>query len=70
MSRTVKGSKSTGYEYWGKRALSCCSPGRDSKKITHSMERMQENKLIADELDEFDDVHSNIERQWQVLKVI
>lgn len=70
MSRTVKGSKDTGYEYWGKRALSCCSPGRVSKKITHSMERMQENKLIADELDLAADVHNDSERQWEVLKVI
>jgi hypothetical protein len=50
MSRSVRGSKSCGYEYWGKRALSCCSPGRISKKITLSMERTAERKLIHDEV--------------------
>ena len=48
MSRTVKGSKGCGFEYWGKRALSQCDPGRESKKLTSGMERMAERKLIHD----------------------
>lgn len=48
MSRTIKGSKGCGFEYWGKRALSQCDPGRDTKKLTLGMERMAERKLIHD----------------------
>lgn len=51
MSRSVRGSKSCGYDYWGKRALSQCSPGRISKKITLGMERTAERKLIIDEVE-------------------
>jgi hypothetical protein len=52
MSRTVKGSKCSSHEYWGKRALSCCSPGRISKKITSSIERMQKTELIIREVNQ------------------
>lgn len=48
MSRTVKGSKGCGFEYWGKRALSQWSPGRDTKKLTSGIERTRERKLIHD----------------------
>lgn len=50
MSRTIRGSKGCGYDYWGKRALSQCPPGRISKKITLGMERTAERKLIHDEV--------------------
>lgn len=50
MSRSVRGSKGCGYDYWGKRALSQCSPGRINKKITLGMERAAERKLIQDEV--------------------
>jgi hypothetical protein len=52
MSRTVKGSKCSSHEYWGKRALSVCAPGRISKKITSSMERMQKRELIIREVNQ------------------
>lgn len=50
MSRSVRGSKGCGYEYWGKRALSQCDPGRSSKKITLGMERAAERQQIYDEV--------------------
>ena len=39
MSRTKKGSKSPGYEYWGKRPMSGSNPGAWAKKVTHKIER-------------------------------
>jgi len=45
MSRTVKGSKGPGYEYWSKRPFNRCdgiiSPkgGKHTKKRTHKAER-------------------------------
>jgi hypothetical protein len=50
MSRSVRGSKGDGYEYWGKRALSQCDPGRSSKKITLGMERAATRQQIYDEV--------------------
>lgn len=50
MSRSVRGSKGSGYEYWGKRALSMVDPGRYTKKLTASIERQQSRKLVIDEL--------------------
>lgn len=46
MSRTHKGSKGPGYDYWGRRALSTCSPGKDVKKITNSIERHRTRQRI------------------------
>ena len=39
MSRTKKGEKGAGYEFWKRRAVSMCSPGRSNKKLTHRLER-------------------------------
>jgi hypothetical protein len=50
MARTIKGSKGCGYDFWGKRALSQCPPGRYTKKLTHGIERTQRRQLIHDEL--------------------
>lgn len=50
MSRSIRGSKGSGYDYWGKRALSQCSPGRTTKKITLSIERARERQLIYNEV--------------------
>jgi len=70
MSRSVKGSKGCGYDYWGKRAMSSCSPGRVNKKLTLGIERMREHQLIADELDLVADVDNHFDREVQVLKVL
>lgn len=50
MSRSIRGSKGCGYDYWGKRALSQCSPGRTTKKITLGIERARERQLIYEEV--------------------
>jgi DMSO/TMAO reductase YedYZ molybdopterin-dependent catalytic subunit len=40
MSRTKKGAKGPGYEYWSRRpAKSCTDPGKENKTITHRLER-------------------------------
>jgi len=42
MSRTKKGGRAVGYEYWGKRPLSNehgAPPGKETKKETHKIER-------------------------------
>ena len=42
MSRTKKGKKGPGYEYWGRRPISAehgAIPGRFTKTRTHKMER-------------------------------
>ena len=50
MSRSVRGSKGCGHDYWGKRAMSQCSPGRENKKLTLGIERMRERKIIENEV--------------------
>ncbi len=52
MSRTIKGSKASGYDYWSKRAYSCCVPGRFSKQITNGIERMRNRKAIKELIEE------------------
>ena len=48
MSRTIKGGKGPGYEYWGRRAFGpgkeCSQPGRFTKKMTHKKERRAAKK--------------------------
>jgi AMMECR1 domain-containing protein len=49
MSRSIKGSKGCGYDYWGKRALSgCCGYGKAVKVETHRKERRRANAAVRD----------------------
>lgn len=43
MSRTKKGAKGPGYDYWSKRAGNhpCVGHGKDVKKHTHRLERIE-----------------------------
>jgi hypothetical protein len=50
MSRTKKGSKGAGYEYWSKRPGPTI-PGKFAKTVTHKIERQQNKKLRKDEDD-------------------
>ena len=43
MSRTKKGSKAPGYEYWSRRPMAGSSPCKAVKRIAHKIER-QRNK--------------------------
>lgn len=57
MSRSKKGSKGSGYDYWGNRALSGdCGCGKDVKKATIRKERRDaKTKLQKGE---------TVDRQW------
>lgn len=44
MSRTRKGTKGVGYEYWSRRFGYPLEPGPWSKKVTHRKERRQGKK--------------------------
>ena len=50
MSRTKKGKKSGGYEYWSARPgnMGGAVPGKDSKRKTHRAERRQNKKKNQD----------------------
>ncbi len=49
MSRSLKGKKNVGYEYWSKRPGNCLPPGRTSKDITHSIERARAKQALLKE---------------------
>lgn len=51
MSRTRRGSKAPGHEYWSRRPGSQSTPGPESKRRTHRSERMQAKQVVAQELD-------------------
>ncbi len=40
MSRTNRGSKHSGYEYWSKRPMCYSSPSKWAKKVCHKIERL------------------------------
>lgn len=44
MSRTRKGTKPPGYEYWSKRPFSISGPGAFAKRRTHRGERAEGKK--------------------------
>lgn len=53
MSRTKKGKKPPGAEYWGKRPIARnhgANPGPETKKLTHRMERIEGKNQIKREL--------------------
>lgn len=50
MSRTNKGSKSVGYDYWSKRPCSKLGYGPIIKDMTHRRERMSNKEIILKEL--------------------
>lgn len=46
MSRTKKGKKSPGFDFWGKRAMSgSCGFGKIVKKLTSGKERAARKKI-------------------------
>ena len=47
MSRSKKGSKSPGTDYWGKRPYADAGVGPDVKKMTKKKERAQTKELIV-----------------------
>lgn len=59
MSRTIKGSKAAGYDYWSRRPYSGCGHGADIKRICHGIERAQEKAIIVKESEEAMDYESH-----------
>lgn len=50
MSRTKKGNKPPGYDYWSKRPLSGSSPSKFIKTKTHRIERQKAKEEIQEDL--------------------
>ena len=50
MSRTKKGAKGPGYEYWSRRpSRGCIEPGKKNKTIAHRLERATAKRQTAEE---------------------
>lgn len=50
MSRTTKGAKGPGYEYWSRRpSKGCVEPGKKNKVITHRLERAAAERKLNEE---------------------
>lgn len=56
MSRSVKGSKGCGYDYWSRRPYSSSwGYGPDVKNLCHRAERIQAKNEILNQLDEMEE---------------
>jgi len=51
MSRTNKGSKGSGFEYWSRRPTKYrfADPGKDTKRNTHRLERQEGKREATDQ---------------------
>ena len=49
MSRTKRGGKPFGYDYWSKRPCSGLGYGKHIKDMCHSVERMQSKEILLNE---------------------
>jgi hypothetical protein len=54
VSRTRRGSKRPGYEYWGRQPCSGFNPSKEHKVIAHQIERAREKALLQDEIKEME----------------
>lgn len=54
MSRSKKGSKPTGYDFWSKRPCSTMGYGPIIKDMTHRVERRINKDIIRNELKEYE----------------
>lgn len=54
MSRTIKGSKGAGYDYWSRRPMSGHGYGPEVKRICHGVERMQAKQAARDGVADLD----------------
>lgn len=61
MSRSIKGRKACGYDYWSRRPYSGHGHGRKIKDICHGMERAQERKEIFELLEQGDPYYMMME---------
>lgn len=53
MSRSRRGGKAPGYEYWSRRLGNgaCPQPCKEVKVRTHRIERLRDKQIVRDELD-------------------
>lgn len=56
---TLRGLKGVGFEYWGRRPCSLWGTGKDTKKMTHTVERA-ENRELKNELKRINEHFDNI----------
>lgn len=54
MSRSRKGAKAPGWEYWSRRPMSGCAPSPENKKICHGIERSQAKAEVRNGIRESD----------------
>ncbi len=52
MSRSQKGSKGPGYEYWSRRPMAGMNPGAETKRLTHKLERLEAKDEIKEQIEE------------------
>ena len=54
MSRTKRGSKGAGFEYWGRRPckMDFPTPGKENKTITHRQERAAAKRELDEKIKE------------------
>lgn len=50
MSRSKRGSKSSGYEYWSRRPNCKGAVGKSAKRIIHGQEREINKQIVREEL--------------------
>lgn len=63
MSRTRKGSKGSGYEYWSKRPMAGANHGAKTKRLTHKLERLEAKQDIEEQV--ADHAHADDCRECQ-----
>ena len=51
MARTTKGSKGPGHDYWSRRPMSGSAPGKETKRLTHKLERIEAKDQIKEQLE-------------------
>jgi hypothetical protein len=54
MSRTRRGEKVPGWEYWSRRPCNGFNPSKEHKVIAHQIERAREKELLQDEIKEME----------------
>lgn len=54
MSRSIRGSKGCGYDYWSRRPNNYGSIGKESKRIIHGIERQLSKQIVRRELKELE----------------
>lgn len=52
MSRSKRGSKAPGYEFWSRRPCSGSGYGKYYKKFCHRIERQDNKRIVIDELND------------------